>query len=154
VVRAVDVLSDEIVKMGIDEIFGIPGGQIMPLFDAFYGKGIKIFLFRHEQGAIHAADAYGRVTRKPGVVLVTSGPGATNLATGLANAMMDSSPLVALTGQVPTSVFGRDAFQETDIIGLSIPIAKHTFMVKKPEDLVPMFKAAYRMARSSCGGST
>ncbi|WP_066793104.1 biosynthetic-type acetolactate synthase large subunit [Caldivirga sp. MU80] len=146
VVRAVDVLSDEIVKMGIGEIFGIPGGQIMPLFDAFYGKGIKIFLFRHEQGAIHAADAYGRVTRKPGVVLVTSGPGATNLATGLANAMMDSSPLVALTGQVPTSVFGRDAFQETDIIGLSIPIAKHTFMVKKPEDLVPMFKAAYRIA--------
>ncbi|MGC9227015.1 biosynthetic-type acetolactate synthase large subunit [Caldivirga sp.] len=146
VVRAVDALADEVVKMNIKEVFGIPGGQITPLFDAFYGKDTKIFLFRHEQGAIHAADAYGRITRRPGIVMVTSGPGATNLATGLANAMMDSSPLVALTGQVPTSVFGRDAFQETDIIGLSMPIVKHTFMVKKPDDLVPAFKAAYRIA--------
>lgn len=145
-VRAVDALADEVIRMGIRKIFGIPGGQIMPLFDAFYGKDAEIFLFRHEQGAIHAADAYGRVTRKPGIVMVTSGPGATNLATGLANAMMDSSPLVALTGQVPTVVFGRDAFQETDIVGLSMPIVKHTFMVKKPEALTSTFRAAYRIA--------
>ena len=144
--RAVDVLVDEMRKMGIREVLGIPGGQIMPLYDALYNSGIDVYLFRHEQGAIHAADAYGRVTKRPGVVLVTSGPGATNLATGLANAMMDSSPLVALTGQVPTSVFGRDAFQETDIVGLSMPIAKHTFMVRKPEALAPTFRVAYRIA--------
>lgn len=145
-VRAVDALVDEMERMGIREVLGIIGGQIMPLFDALYGRDIKIYMFRHEQGAIHAADAYGRVTRKPGIVLVTSGPGATNLATGLANAMMDSSPLVALTGQVPTAVFGRDAFQETDIVGMSLPITKHNFMAKRPEDVVPMFKAAYRIA--------
>jgi len=144
--RAVDLLAREMERMGVDKVFGIIGGQIMPFFDALYNTNIKVYMFRHEQGAIHAADAYGRVTRRPMTVVVTSGPGATNLVTGLANAMMDSSPLIAITGQVPTVFFGRDAFQETDIVGVSMPITKHTFMVKKPEDLVPAYKAAYEIS--------
>ena len=144
--RAVDLLAREMERMGVDKVFGIIGGQIMPFFDALYNTNIKVYMFRHEQGAIHAADAYGRVTRRPMTVVVTSGPGATNLVTGLANAMMDSSPLIAITGQVPTVFFGRDAFQETDIVGTSMPITKHTFMVKKPEDLIPAYKAAYEIS--------
>ncbi|WP_193387209.1 biosynthetic-type acetolactate synthase large subunit [Vulcanisaeta moutnovskia] len=144
--RAIDLLVMEMKSMGVNEIFGIIGGQIMPFFDALYNSGIKVYMFRHEQGAIHAADAYGRVTRKPMIVVVTSGPGATNLVTGLANAMMDSSPLIAITGQVPTIFFGRDAFQETDIVGATMPITKHTFMIKRPEDLVPAYRAAYEIA--------
>ncbi len=145
--RAVDLLVREMEGMGVREVFGIIGGQIMPFFDALYNSNIKVYMFRHEQGAIHAADAYGRVMRRPMTVVVTSGPGATNLLTGLANAMMDSSPLIAITGQVPTAFFGRDAFQETDIVGATMPVTKHTFMVKRPEDLVPpVYKAAYEIS--------
>lgn len=144
--RSVDALVREMVRMGVDKIFGIPGGQIMPLYDALYGSGIDVLLFRQELGAIHAAEAYGRVMRRPGVVLVTSGPGATNLVTGLANAYMDSAPLISITGQVPTYFLGRDAFQETDAVGIAMPVTKHTFMVKDPEKLVPTFRAAYRIA--------
>ena len=144
--RAVDLLVREMESMGVDKVFGIIGGQIMPFFDALYNTNIKVYMFRHEQGAVHAADAYGRVTKRPMTVVVTSGPGATNIVTGLANAMMDSSPLIAITGQVPTVFFGRDAFQETDIVGISMPITKHTFMVKRPEDLVPVYRAAYEIS--------
>ncbi|WP_069807331.1 biosynthetic-type acetolactate synthase large subunit [Vulcanisaeta thermophila] len=144
--RAVDHLVREMRNRGINKVFGIIGGQIMPLYDAMYNSGIDVYVFRHEQGAMHAADAYGRVMRRPMVVIVTSGPGATNILTGLANAMMDSSPLIAITGQVPTAFFGRDAFQETDIVGSSMPITKHTFMVRRPEDVVPAFKAAYEIS--------
>ncbi len=144
--RAVDLLIREMENMDVREVFGIIGGQIMPFFDALYNSSIKVYMFRHEQGAIHAADAYGRVMRRPMTVVVTSGPGATNLLTGLANAMMDSSPLIAMTGQVPTTFFGRDAFQETDIVGSSMPVTKHTFMVKKPEDMVPVYRAAYEIS--------
>lgn len=145
-IRASDQLVNEMLRMSIKHVFGIPGGQIMPLFDAFYEKEIDTILFRQELGAIHAAEAYGRLTKKPGVTLVTSGPGATNLATGLANAYMDSAPLVAITGQVPTTFLGRDAFQETDSVGFAMPLTKHTFMVKEPSGLTPVFKAAYRIA--------
>ncbi len=144
--RAVDLLVREMEGMGVREVFGIIGGQIMPFFDALYNSNIKVYMFRHEQGAIHAADAYGRVMKRPMTVVVTSGPGATNLLTGLANAMMDSSPLIAITGQVPTMFFGRDAFQETDIVGATMPVTKHTFMVRKPEDLIPAYKAAHEIA--------
>ncbi|MFB6470004.1 MAG: biosynthetic-type acetolactate synthase large subunit [Vulcanisaeta sp. AZ3] len=144
--RAVDLLVKEMESMGVDKIFGIIGGQIMPFYDALYNTNIKVYMFRHEQGAVHAADAYGRVTKRPMTVIVTSGPGAANLVTGLANAMMDSSPLIAITGQVPTIFFGRDTFQETDIVGTTMPITKHTFMVKRPEDLVPAYKAAYEVS--------
>jgi acetolactate synthase-1/2/3 large subunit len=144
--RAVDLLVREMESMGVDKVFGIIGGQIMPFFDALYNTNIKVYMFRHEQGAVHAADAYGRVAKRPMTVVVTSGPGATNLVTGLANAMMDSSPLIAITGQVPTIFFGRDAFQETDIVGVTMPITKHTFMVKRPKDLVPAYKAAYEIS--------
>ena len=144
--RAVDLLVREMESMGVDKVFGIIGGQIMPFFDALYNTNIKVYMFRHEQGAVHAADAYGRVAKRPMTVVVTSGPGATNIVTGLANAMMDSSPLIAITGQVPTIFFGRDAFQETDIVGVTMPITKHTFMVKRPKDLVPAYKAAYEIS--------
>lgn len=117
----------------------------MPIYDALYdAEGIKHFLFKHEQGAIHAADAYARVSRRPGVVLATSGPGATNLVTGLANAYMDSVPVVAITGQVPTSILGRDGFQETDIVGVSLPITKLSVQVRSPGEAAETFAQAYR----------
>ncbi len=144
--RAVNLLVKEIERRGFNVIFGIPGGSILPLYDALYDSDVRIYLFRHEQGAIHAADAYARVLKRPSLVIVTSGPGATNLITGLANAMMDSSPVIAITGQVPTLFFGKDAFQETDIVGVAMPITKHTFMVRRPEQVVPVFKAACEIA--------
>ncbi|MEM4970070.1 MAG: biosynthetic-type acetolactate synthase large subunit [Sulfolobales archaeon] len=143
-VRAVDALVNAMRRLGVKHVFGIPGGSIMPLYDALYdAEDIKHFLFKHEQGAIHAADAYARITRKPGVVLVTSGPGATNLVTGLANAYMDSSPVVAISGQVATSILGRDGFQETDIIGVTFPITKLNIQVRSPDDVVSSFITGY-----------
>lgn len=134
-------------RVGVRHLFGIPGGSIMPIYDALYdADDIKHFLFKHEQGAIHAADAYARITKKPGVVLVTSGPGATNLVTGLANAYMDSSPVVAISGQVPTSILGRDGFQETDIVGVTFPITKLSMLVRSPEDVARSFVTGYMVA--------
>ncbi|MHB1477880.1 MAG: thiamine pyrophosphate-binding protein, partial [Coriobacteriia bacterium] len=115
---------------GVEVVFGYPGGVVLPLFDALYeAEGMRVILTRHEQGATHAADAYARVTGKPGVVIVTSGPGAANTVTGIANAYMDSVPLVVITGQVATHVLGTDAFQETDITGITIPITKHNYLL-------------------------
>ncbi len=135
---------------------GVIGGSIMPLYDALYPyrDEIEVVMFKHEQGAAHAADAYGRIARKPGVMMATSGPGATNLVTGIANAYMDSSPVMALTGQVATEVFGRDAFQETDMFGVVAPITKFVYQVKKPEEALPAVATAYKVASMGRPGPT
>lgn len=136
----------------VDVIFGYPGGAVLPLYDAFYQCGIFHVLTRHEQGAIHAAEGYARVTGKPGVVVATSGPGATNLVTGLADAMMDSLPIVAITGQVATTVIGSDAFQETSIIGISTPITKHNYQIRSVDEIAPVLKEAFHIARTGRPG--
>ncbi|MEM4581073.1 MAG: biosynthetic-type acetolactate synthase large subunit [Candidatus Korarchaeum sp.] len=136
-------------------MMGVIGGSIIPLYDAIYrSRSIEVFMFRHEQGAVHAADAYGRLTGKPGVVLTTSGPGATNIVTGLANAYMDSSPLLAITGQVPTEVFGRDAFQEADILSMAAPVTKFVYQVRDPGEAVPAVDLAYRISIAGRPGPT
>ncbi len=144
----VEVLQEE----GVDVVFGFPGGQVIPLYDALYDCPIRHILTRHEQGAAHAADGYARMTGKVGVCIATSGPGATNLVTGLANAYMDSVPMVALTGQVPTSMIGNDSFQEADIYGISIPITKYNYLVKDINDLGRTLKEAFYLARTGRPG--
>ncbi len=144
----VEVLQEE----GVDVVFGFPGGQVIPLYDALYDCPIRHILTRHEQGAAHAADGYARMTGKVGVCIATSGPGATNLVTGLANAYMDSVPMVALTGQVPTSMIGNDSFQEADIYGISIPITKYNYLVKDINDLARILKEAFYLARTGRPG--
>jgi acetolactate synthase I/II/III large subunit len=143
------VLQDE----GIDIVFGHPGGAILPLYDTLHRcRGLRHVLVRHEQAAAHAADGWARVTGRPGVCLATSGPGATNLVTGLATAAMDSVPLVAITGQVPTAVLGTDAFQETDILGMTIPVTKQGFLVQSADDVPGVLREAFRIARSGRPG--
>lgn len=139
-------------REGVEIIFGLPGGAIMPVYDALLDSNIRHVLVRHEQAAVLAADGYARATGKVGVCMATSGPGATNLVTGIANAFMDSVPVVAITGQVPTSLLGTDAFQETDIFGITLPIVKHNFLVKRPDDLPWMVQEAFRVARSGRPG--
>lgn len=132
---------------GVDTVFGILGGQILELYDALYdAKNIRHILMRHEQCAAHAAEGYARASGKVGVCISTSGPGATNLVTGIADAHMDSVPIVALTGQVPTHLIGNDAFQESDIIGITMPITKHNFQITSPEDIASTIKAAFMIA--------
>ena len=133
-------------------IFGYPGGAIMPVYDALVGSKLTHILVRHEQGAALAADAYGRVTGEPGVCLATSGPGATNLVTGIANAFLDSVPMVAITGQVGSHLMGTDAFQEVDIFGITLPIVKHSYVVRDPEDIPRIFAEAFALARSGRPG--
>lgn len=138
---------------GVDVIFGYPGGRVLDIYDALYKqKAVKHILVRHEQGAAHAADGYARTTGKVGVCLATSGPGATNLVTGIATAHMDSIPMVAFTGQVHTGAIGTDAFQEADLTGITMPITKHNYLVKKVEDLAPIIKEAFHIARSGRPG--
>lgn len=138
---------------GVDVIFGYPGGVVLPLFDALYdAPDIRVVLTRHEQGAAHAADGYARVTGRPGVVIVTSGPGAANTVTGIANAYMDSIPLVVITGQVATHVLGTDAFQETDITGITIPITKHNYLVHDPADIPEVMAEAFHIASTGRPG--
>ena len=139
-------------REGVEVIFGLPGGAIMPVYDALLDSNIRHVLVRHEQAAVLAADGYARATGKVGVCMATSGPGATNLVTGIANAFMDSVPVVAITGQVPTSLLGTDAFQETDIFGITLPIVKHNFLVKRPDDLPWMVQETFRVARSGRPG--
>ena len=140
-------------EQGVDTVFGYPGGMILPLYDALYDdKRIQHILTTHEQSAAHAADGYARATGKVGVCLATSGPGATNLVTGIATAFMDSVPLVAITGQVDTTSLGRDAFQETDIVGVTMPVTKHNFKVKDPKKLVPILRQAFHIARTGRPG--
>ncbi len=133
-------------------VFGYPGGAVLPLYDALYGSSINHILVRHEQGAVHAADGYARATGKPGIVFATSGPGATNLVTGIANAYMDSVPMVVFTGQVGTHFIGTDAFQEADITGITMPITKHNYLVKDVKELPRTIKEAFHIATTGrCG---
>ncbi len=154
--RVVDAIASLLPELGVSTLMGVIGGSIMPLYDALYPyrEEIEVVMFKHEQGAAHAADAYGRIARKPGVMVATSGPGATNLVTGIANAYMDSSPVMALTGQVATEVFGRDAFQETDMFGVVAPITKFVYQVKKPEEALPAVATAYKVAIMGRPGPT
>lgn len=147
-----DLFIEALQKENVEIIFGYPGGAVLPIYDALYKNPIRHVLTRHEQGAIHAAEGYARVTGKPGVVIATSGPGATNLVTGIADAMMDSLPLVIFTGQVGSSVLGTDAFQESDIVGITMPITKHNYQVKKLEDLGRIIKEAFYIATSGRPG--
>ena len=137
---------------GVDTIFGYPGGVLLPLYDELYDSDINHILVRHEQCAAHAADGYARATGKVGVCLATSGPGATNLVTGIANAYMDSVPIVALTGQVPTPMIGNDAFQEADITGITLPITKHNYLIRDVEDLPWVVKEAFYIASTGRPG--
>jgi acetolactate synthase-1/2/3 large subunit len=139
-------------KEGVEIVFNYPGGAVLPLFDEFQGAPFSQVLVRHEQAAVHAADGYARATGKVGVVLVTSGPGATNTVTGIATAFMDSIPLVIMTGQVPTLLIGNDAFQEADIIGITRPCTKHNYLVKDVKDLARILKQAFYVARSGRPG--
>ncbi len=138
---------------GVDTLFAYPGGVVLPIFDALYeAENIRMILPRHEQGAVHMADGYARVTGKPGVVIVTSGPGATNTVTGLANAYMDSIPLVVFTGQVATAVIGTDAFQESDMTGITLPITKHSYLIKDARELPEVIKEAFHIATTGRPG--
>lgn len=139
-------------EQGVDTIFGYPGGQVIPIYDALYDSDINHILTRHEQGAAHAADGYARASGKVGVCLATSGPGATNLVTGIANAYMDSVPMVAFTGQVPTPLLGRDTFQEVDITGITLPVTKHNYMVKDISELARTVKEAFHLASTGRPG--
>lgn len=133
---------------GVDTVFGYPGGAIMPVYDALYDGGVEHLLCRHEQGAAMAAIGYARATGKTGVCIATSGPGATNLITGLADALLDSVPVVAITGQVAAPFIGTDAFQEVDVLGLSLACTKHSFLVQSLEELPRVIAEAFRVANS------
>ncbi len=146
------MLLQALARENVDVVFGYPGGAILPTYDEIYKQGIRHILARHEQGAIHAAEGYARVSGKPGVCIVTSGPGATNVVTGLADAMMDSLPLVVITGQVPTSLVGSDAFQEADIFGITMSITKHNYQVKRVEDLPRIVQSAFHIATTGRPG--
>ena len=138
---------------GVDVLFGYPGGQAIKIYDALYdSKTIHHVLARHEQGAVHEADGYARATGKVGVVLVTSGPGATNTVTGIATAYMDSVPLVVITGQVTRGVIGTDAFQEADIVGITMPVVKHSFLLQSNDDLTRTFREAFYIASTGRPG--
>ena len=143
-----------LLEEGVDTIFGYPGGAIMPIYDALYDydRNVKHILTRHEQGAVHAADAYARVTGKAGVCFATSGPGATNLITGISNAMIDSIPLVCITGQVVSPLLGTDAFQESDIVGISIPVTKWNFQITSAEEIPEAIAQAFYIAQSGRPG--
>ena len=126
-------------EQGVDTIFGYPGGAVLPIYDALFKQNhIRHILVRQEGGAVHAAEGYARSTGKPGVVLVTSGPGATNAVTGLVDALMDSIPIICITGQVPTHLIGSDAFQEADTVGITRPATKHNYLVKNVADVGPV----------------
>ncbi|GGI66806.1 biosynthetic-type acetolactate synthase large subunit [Enterococcus alcedinis] len=139
-------------KQEVEMIFGYPGGAVLPIYDALYDANIPNILTRHEQGAVHAAQGYAKATGKPGVVLVTSGPGATNVVTGIADAMADSTPLIVITGQVASPVIGKDAFQEADILGITLPITKHNYQVRNIEDLETTIAEAFHIATTGRKG--
>ncbi len=137
---------------GVRTVFGYPGGAILPIYDALRKYPIHHVLVRHEQSAAHMADGYARASGAVGVAVATSGPGATNLVTGIATAMMDSVPLVCITGQISSKLLGTDAFQEVDITGITLPITKHNFIVTRSEDIGPMLRRAFSIARSGRPG--
>lgn len=150
--RGADIVVDVLVAEGVDTVFGLPGGAIMEVYDALFDAPFRNVLTRHEQAACHMADGYARATGKVGVVIATSGPGATNLVTGLATAYMDSIPIVAITGQVPRHYIGTDAFQEADVIGITRPITKHNFLVTDIKDLPLILRQAFYIARTGRPG--
>ena len=137
---------------GVSVIFGLPGGAIMPVYDTLLDSGMRHILVRHEQSAAHMADGYARASGTVGVCMATSGPGAANLVTGIANAYMDSSPIVAITGQVPTSLIGRDSFQEIDIVGITTPITKYNFQVRHASEIPAVVKTAFHVASNGRPG--
>lgn len=147
-----ELLVEALLKEGTELLFGYPGGAVLPLYDTFYDGKIKHILARHEQGAVHAAEGYARVSGKPGVVVVTSGPGATNVITGIADAYSDSLPLVVFTGQVATPGIGKDAFQEADLLSMTTPITKHNFQVKHPDEIPEVVHQAFHIANTGRKG--
>jgi len=150
--RGGEAIIESLKNMGVKTIFGYPGGQTIPFYDMLYDADIDHILVRHEQCAAHAADGYARASGRVGVCLATSGPGATNLVTGIGTAFMDSSPIVAITGQVPTHLIGNDAFQEADIIGITMPIVKHSFQPKDPDLIPSMIKTSFEIASTGRSG--
>ncbi len=150
--RACDVLVDILQRQGVEFVFGIPGGASIPIFDALVDSPIRLIQTRHEQGATHMADGYARATGKPAVVLVTSGPGATNTITGLLNALMDSAPMIVIAGQANTNVLGMDAFQEADVSGISYPVVKHSYLVKDAKDLPRILEEAFYLTQTGRPG--
>lgn len=146
------IIWESLIGEGVQTVFGYPGGAILPAYDAMLDYPIRHVLVRHEQGATHMADGYARAGGGVGVALATSGPGATNLVTGIATAMMDSTPMVCITGQVPSTLLGRDAFQETDITGITLPITKHNFLITRVEDIAPAIRSAFRLAQTGRPG--
>jgi acetolactate synthase-1/2/3 large subunit len=149
-----EILIQCLIEQSVDTVFGYPGGAVLPIYDALYNSSDKIthILTAHEQGASHAADGYARSTGKVGVCIATSGPGATNLVTGIATAQMDSVPMVAITGNVPTTLLGKDSFQEVDITGITMPITKHNYIVKRAEDLADIVREAFFIAKEGRPG--
>src|ERR1700682_911618 len=140
-------------RLGVSCIFGYPGGAILPTYDAMTKSSVHHVLVRHEQGATHMADGYARASGRVGVALATSGPGATNMVTGIATAMMDSSPIVCITGQVGSALIGSDAFQETDITGITLPITKHNYLVTRAADIAPAIREAFAVAANGRAGA-
>ena len=145
-------LIESLIAEGVETIFGYPGGAILPTYDALLDSKIKHVLVRHEQGATHMAEGYARVSGRPGVVIVTSGPGATNAVTGIADAYMDSTPMVVISGQVPTTLIGNDAFQEADFVGITRPCTKHNYLVKDVRDVARIVKEAFYIASTGRPG--
>jgi acetolactate synthase-1/2/3 large subunit len=146
------ILWESLVREGVTDVFGYPGGAILPAYDAMLGYPIRHILVRHEQGATHMADGYARASGRVGVAIATSGPGATNMVTGIATAMMDSSPIVCITGQVGSKLIGSDAFQECDITGITLPITKHNYLVTRPQDVAPTVLEAFAVAQEGRPG--
>src|SRR5262245_20964708 len=146
------IIWECLTHQGVHTVFGYPGGAILPAYDAMLDYPIRHVLVRHEQGATHMADGFARAGGGVGVAIATSGPGATNMVTGIATAMMDSSPIVCITGQVPGKLIGYDAFQETDISGITLPITKHSYLVTRVEDIMPAMKEAFHLAKSGRPG--
>src|SRR5450755_3730037 len=146
------ILWECLEREGVTTVFGYPGGAILPAYDALKHSKIHHILVRHEQGATHMADGYARATGGVGVAVATSGPGATNMVTGIATAMLDSSPIVCITGQVGSKLIGSDAFQETDITGITLPITKHNYLVTSADDVAPAVREAFAVAREGRPG--
>src|SRR5579872_6552869 len=147
-----EILWATLVGEGVSTVFGYPGGAILPAYDALRKFPILHILVRHEQGAAHMADGYSRASGKVGVAIATSGPGATNLVTGIATAMLDSIPMVCITGNVSSKLLGSDAFQEVDITGITLPVTKHNFLISKTEDIAPAIRQAFQIAQSGRPG--
>lgn len=152
IINGAQILIECLKREGVEVMFGYPGGQALPLFDKIYDSDIRFILTRHEQGAAHAADGYARATGKPGVCISTSGPGATNLVTGIATAYMDSIPMIAISGQVKTTLIGNDAFQEADVTGITRPITKHNYLVKNANELAKIVREAFHIATTGRPG--